>query len=217
MMNVIVLQSTPVQVAAIAAATCYNNKAYNINTPDGDVISYLQRLIKAGHESVIEHIVITFKITKFPRSVLQQLSRHRHTSPSVESTRYTLNKYFNSIEDTDGDIESLFYFPDTTNEGYNQILKELLIDYVNNVRILQREYGIPNDVIKHYMPESLYTTEVLTLNLRELRHILKLRTSNRAMLEFRTLAHDMYLALPVQLQALCSDVVQTVEDTGGDA
>ena len=50
------------------------------------------------HESTLEHVTLNFWIKDFSRGVLQELSRHRIASPSVQSTRYTLNdilNYFN--------------------------------------------------------------------------------------------------------------------------
>jgi len=56
--------------------------------------TFLKRAIKAGHESVLEHITLTYEVNNLSRACLQELARHRHISLSVESTRHTLKKIF---------------------------------------------------------------------------------------------------------------------------
>lgn len=45
-----------------------------------------------NHASVLEHITFNFFIDGISRACLQEWSRHRHMSQSVESTRYTITK-----------------------------------------------------------------------------------------------------------------------------
>ena len=75
--------------AALAALTCRGN-AEKEHVPS----EVLGRIIKAGHESVLEHITLTYSIKGISRALLQEVSRHRHISLSVESTRHTLRKYY---------------------------------------------------------------------------------------------------------------------------
>lgn len=49
----------------------------------------VEKCIKFGHWSVIEHATISFLVSGFPHSVLGQITRHRHLSFSVQSQRYT--------------------------------------------------------------------------------------------------------------------------------
>ena len=58
------------------------------------------------------------------------------------------------------------------------------------IRSLLKE-GIPNDEMKYLIPECLPTNLILTLNLRELIHIYRLRTSMRALKEFHDLMIDI--------------------------
>ena len=44
------------------------------------------------HASILEHISFNFFIDGISRACLQEWSRHRHMSQSVESTRYTMAK-----------------------------------------------------------------------------------------------------------------------------
>lgn len=69
---------------------------------------FVSNLIAKGHESVLEHAVYVFKIEKIGRALLQQFARHRHTSPSVQSTRWALKRVLNN----NSDFENLVYIPD---------------------------------------------------------------------------------------------------------
>lgn len=50
--------------------------------------SYLANILKQQHFSVLEHASATFYIEGVSRSLLAELTRHRHVSFSVESQRY---------------------------------------------------------------------------------------------------------------------------------
>ncbi len=64
------------------ARVCYQSGEYS-----GDPGVFLNRIIKKGHESVIEHekVTVTFVID---RGISNQIVRHRIASYSQESTRY---------------------------------------------------------------------------------------------------------------------------------
>ena len=172
--------------AALAALTCH------ANTDKGFVPSeVLTRIIKAGHESVLEHINLTYSIGGLSRACLQELSRHRHISLSVESTRYTLRK---SIKEHFG-------------EFVHQLSGEMLHVYFQLKDIADDYPDMPDDELKYYLPEFWPTNLVLTCNIRELRHILDLRTAPNALKEFRDLARSMFNVVPDEFKYLLQDCV----------
>ncbi|KIQ62422.1 hypothetical protein TR51_25635 [Kitasatospora griseola] len=70
-----------------AGRVCYKsfdrpNPATAVNT------SYMRNIIKQGHFSVLEHVSVTFLVQDVSRSLLAELTRHRHLSFSVVSQRY---------------------------------------------------------------------------------------------------------------------------------
>ena len=69
------------KIAALAALTCRANTEKEYEPSE-----VLGRIIKAGHESVLEHITLTYSVKGLSRACLQELARHRHISLSVEST-----------------------------------------------------------------------------------------------------------------------------------
>lgn len=169
------LKKTPLHNAATAARLCIG-KEWEPGDAEG-VCEYLKKLIDRGHESVLEHVVYTFRISGISRACLQQLSRHRHTSPSVKSTRWALQSHAD------------FYAPiEMDADDYSEYCDRIQ-GQIEYAKTLAAKYG--NDVGKYALPECLLTDEILTLNLRELRHIYRLRSAPNAMREFRDLIHEM--------------------------
>ena len=174
------------QFAALAALTCHAN-AEKKHVPS-DV---LKRIIKAGHESILEHITLTYSVKELSRACLQELARHRHISLSVESTRHTLRK---SIKEHFGQF-------------VNQLSGEMLHVYFQLKDVTDDYPDMPNDELKYFLPEFWPTNLILTANIRELRHILNLRTAPAALKEFRNLARELFLAVPEKYRYLLEDCV----------
>lgn len=180
------------RIAAMAARTCTDtvDKA-TANDP------VLRSCLNAGHLTIFEHINYTIAVNGISRALLQELARHRHISLSVESTRWTLAKkgklteLWQSADAKIADvIISSLWVPAVDN-----------IDGVDNAIHLARKHtavmfdlmqelldlGAPADVVKYFLPEATPTNLIMTVNARELRHIIELRTATRALGEFREL------------------------------
>ena len=67
-----------------AARTCYKSEGKMTPENLGNVV---KNCIKNGHTSVLEHVQLSFVLC-LDQGVLRELTRHRHASYSVESTRY---------------------------------------------------------------------------------------------------------------------------------
>ena len=173
--------------AALAALTCHANA-------DKDYVPHevLGRIIKAGHESVLEHITLTYSVEGLSRACLQELSRHRHISLSVESTRHTLRK--KTLCSDDVEIAC----------GDNQLMLEIAAEFA---QFMHDNPDMPNDELKYYLPEFWPTNLILTSNIRELRHIIELRTAPQALKEFRVLARELFNAVPEEYRYLLEDCV----------
>ena len=199
------------QFAAIAALTCHGNADKEFVASD-----VLKRIIKAGHESVLEHITLTYSVKNLSRACLQELARHRHISLSVESTRHTLWKVFDSWETLDDAPESpegINDYPDIY--GIYGSLRHFYLSELRRLSRLRRlssGWSVPNDKLKYYLPEFWPTNLILTSNIRELRHIIKLRTAPAALEEFRDLAYRLYHTVPEEYRYLLEDCVYKKED-----
>ena len=77
--------------AAYAMLTCHANTDKLKDEPPSE---FLKRAMKVHHDTVLEHIYLTYEVNNLSRACLQELARHRHISLSVESTRHTLKKKF---------------------------------------------------------------------------------------------------------------------------
>ena len=158
--------------------TCY--KSEGKITP-GSADRFVKMILKNGHESVIEHCVATVKfITN--RGVTHELVRHRLASFSQESTRYVKlggkRKDIQFIKpvwfDNKYSLPSMIQFRSSCYESeatYNQLI----------------EYGWTPEQAREVLPNALKTEIVVTANLREWRHIFKLRTSKKAHPQIRAL------------------------------
>ena len=173
--------------------TCYQSR--NKITEDSHK-KFIKSLIDRGHESVIEHGLITAEI-KTNRGIMAELTRHRLASFSISSTRYLR---------LDGDIE--FIKPVWWNDwgsGAQYYFKEALESSEYGYKILLKEGSRPEQA-RELLPEALATTIIISTNPREWRHIFKLRTSKAAHPQFRTLAKDMLKEFSNKWSSLFGDI-----------
>ncbi len=182
--------------AAEAALVCHDNveMLFNgIKTPD----EVLKSIIKLGHESVLEHIIMSFKIERLSRACLQELARHRHISLCVESSRHTLKQKF-------ANDKIFIHLP----KDIEPELEGMIRRYVQDIfDYLHKHPYVPNDHLKYAIPECLCTNLIMTVNLRELRHIIGLRIAPQALEEFRGLCAKIFEAIPQEFQYLLEDKV----------
>lgn len=200
------LHYTPLDVALEATLICTSSDD-QLENYKGKRDEFLLNLLGQGHESVFEHIVYTFRIENITRALLQELARHRHISLSVKSTRYTLRKEALKNKFALNFKTPIFmaYFS-KQQEAYKQLLNAL--DEMEKTIINAINVGIKNDVVKYFVPEALTTKLIMTVNLRELRHILALRTGHNVLEEFRWLCFELYKALPEDHKFLFSDIAK---------
>ena len=221
--------------AVRAAQTCYASEGKDVDTKE-----FLLRIIDKGHESILEHISLKYKVNGLSRACLQELARHRLLSLSVESTRHTLKKKLqdkNAVEQILKDVHDILpsvvyvnltdFFKhfagvsDVTLNGnpfYCEVssLMMVLVEYMSKMgkgyevidgKRSEEVTPIPNDELKYFLPEFWPTNLYMTVNLRELRHILDLRTASNVLKEFRVLCHEMFNAVPDEFKYLLKDCV----------
>ena len=161
-----------------AGRTCYKSEHKITET---SAIAFCKRLIESGHHSVLEHFNIQVRFI-CDRGVSHELVRHRLCAFSQESTRYCNYKggvtfiippwlhfkegEYDSVHDLDVGTDGVFWFNSMirSEQSYKALLK---INWT------------PQQA-RSVLPNSLKTEIVVTTNIREWRHILKLRTSSAA-------------------------------------
>ena len=190
------------RTAAESTLTCHANVG-KMSAEDYKPSDTLKNIIKWGHESVLEHIKLSYRVKDLSRACLQELARHRHISLSVESTRHTLKQKIKN-----GDIKN--YLPPTSTVELNQLVS----NYFNSLaEFLKMNPDIPNDLLKYVIPECVCTNLVMSANIRELRHIIKVRSAPAALAEFQELARNFYEVVPDEFKYLLEDCLYKGEAT----
>lgn len=191
-MKVKLLNKPDISIIIEATRTCYDSMSKSDNLGEKD-LALLEKIIDSKHESVLEHMVFTFKITDISRACLQELARHRIASYSVKSTRYTLKE----LRDTpDNELEKFLI------EDIEPIVKYSSIESLKKIKMMLNMPNPDMDKIKYALPECYKTELVWTINLRSLRNFLKLRLSLKAHQEIRKLAYEIYTYLMVNISKL---------------
>ncbi|SFV64153.1 Thymidylate synthase thyX [hydrothermal vent metagenome] len=191
-MKVTLLHYTPLEVCSHAIRTCWSSfdKSDNGGEKDKELIDRVGNKFK--HSSTLEHISYNFYIQGVSRALLQELARHRISSPSVKSTRYTLKELKNIEPFKEDDYDSASQFIVLTN---NKFVDTASIKALNNLQVILKQ-GISNDIAKFCLPESYKTELTWTINARSLQNFIKLRSSKSALWEIRNLSRELYNILP---------------------
>lgn len=188
----------------LAARTCY--KSEDKATPDS-ARRLLGRIIRLGHDSVLEHISVTVRIV-CDRGVTHELVRHRLCSFSQESTRYA-----NYAQDKFGReitvIRPFFWREDERRYqlwlGAMQACEDAYLALV--------EAGATAQEARSVLPNSLKTEIVTTANIREWRHIFKLRCDKAAHPQMRQIMLPLLAAFHERIPLVFDDLAERFADS----
>jgi len=172
---------------------------------DTSCVDFARMLIKRGHEAMIEHYSFSVKFI-CDRGVSHEIVRHRLASFAQESTRYC--NYGKAGEVTF--IRPLFFprgheFSPAWGAHCAQCEK---------IYLWMIEHGASPQEARSVLPNSLKTEIVMTANLREWRHFLRLRTSKAAHPQMRELAVPLLLDLKKRIPVVFDDIVAECEQVG---
>jgi thymidylate synthase (FAD) len=176
---------------------CYKSEE---SISQNSAASFIQKIIRSGHESVIEHEKLSVRII-CDRGVTHEIVRHRIASYSQESTRYcnyTKDKFGNELTF----IKPCFWSEDSA--AY--ILWKEQVQSAETCYFSLIEAGAPPEQARSVLPNSLKTEIIVTMNLREWRHFFQLRTSNRAHPQMREVA----IPLLYQMQKLLPPIFEDI-------
>ena len=181
--DLISMPDNMIKIMYVAAKGCYSE-----HTPikiwedeaQYDMLKLVQKVLRAGHLSIAEHIVITFSIAGMSRVAAQQFTRHRHATYSMKSQRYvTYHQPFKYI------------VPDTVK---NSMFYE---DYKSHMELVQIMYeemlkdGIPAEDARYIFPNACETSLTATMNVRQLMHLANLRLCKKAQWSIREVVQQM--------------------------
>ena len=150
--------------------TCYKSESAITEESSG---KFVRRLIEHGHEAMLEHVSISVEFV-VDRGVSHELVRHRMASFAQESTRYC-----NYSKDKFGKeltfIEPCFWV-DQEHDLEMKAWKEMM-QQTEDLYMAFSEYNVKPEEARAILPNSLKTEIWMTCNLREWRHVMKLRAA----------------------------------------
>lgn len=203
--NVDLMTNTPYEVALSiverAGRTCYKSED---KIKDGSAKGFISGLIKSGHEGIIEFFDVTFRII-CDRQTSHQIVRHRLANYAQTSQRYvnySKDKWNNSIP---------FIVPyDMTNELYDTWRASCLASEAAYFVLLEK--GAKPEVARSVLPNSTATEICMKMNMRELRHFLKLRCDSHAQNDIRDIAFKMLYLVYNKYSVFVEDIYEQYKE-----
>lgn len=171
-------------LAEAAGRLCYKSfDRPNANTARNE--DYLKNIIDQGHFSVLEHSSVTFLVRGVSRSLLAELTRHRHLSFSVVSQRYV------DYSETEPVVPPALEGDEEAVEALESAYGLLVADYEYLVTLLV-DKGLKRkqarEAARAVLPNAAPVDMVVTGNLRAWRDVLGKRWHVAADVEICRLA-----------------------------
>ena len=176
---------------------CYKSegKITNDSAP-----AFVAAIVKRGHEAVLEHCSFTVKFI-CDRGVSHEIVRHRLASYCQESTRYC-NYSKGEFGGEITVIEPCYLNKDTfAYDEWKDACRRSETAYFNLLN-----WGLTAQEARAVLPNSLKTEVVMTANIREWRHFLKLRCSKEAHPQMQEVATLLLKALKEKIPVLFDDI-----------
>lgn len=180
---------------------CYKSED---SITEGSAEKFLKGIISRGHEAVLEHCSFTVKFI-CDRGVSHEIVRHRLAAYCQESTRYcnySKDKYNNEITV----IEPCFLEEGT--DGY--LYWETACEAAERAYFTLLDWGCSPQEARAVLPNSLKTEVVMTADIREWRHFLKLRCSKAAHPQMREVAIQLLAMCDERMPELFNDIAEEV-------
>jgi thymidylate synthase (FAD) len=150
----------------------------------------IEKCILEGHDSIFEHAVATFK-AHFSRACQSQMLRHRIASYSAESSR-AVN--MSKIKD----VKEMFFIPHIikhhTLGADIKPAHSLFWDCIGSCMATYRafiEMGIPVEDARYVLPLALMQPVIITMNIRQWRHVIAERSCKHAQFEIRYIVKEI--------------------------
>lgn len=202
-----------------AGRTCYQSEKKKITETSAK--KFIAMLLSRGHESVIEHSLLTVEFKNLSRGFTHELVRHRLASFSQESTRYVdyapksddvdLDKFhMNIVLPPKKDPKEIIKLED--NEEIE--VKEILNNIEKYYRGLRKSGWKPEEA-RQILPIGICAQIVVSANLRQWRHIFSMRTTSHAHWEIRSIMVKLLKELKRDLKPLFDDFVLEGKDEHG--
>lgn len=170
-----------------ATSVCRSRPASN------DIV---QKAIRRGHESLLEHTVFHFTIEGISRVTSHQLVRHRLASYAQQSQRHVkcdfwsmeqspLVEFLHKLAEDAETLDAIELFK--LAEEAKEVLKKVYDSY----EAMAYSAVVPLEVARYILPNETSTVMHMTVNGRELKHFYRERYCSRAQGEIRVLARKL--------------------------
>ncbi len=170
------MSSDPEELIAASARICYASEP---KTKEANV-KLLRNLREWGHMSTFEHASATFLIEGVSRACTHQLVRHRIASYSQQSQRYVNEEGFEYVTP-----------PTVSQDPKAKKRFDAAVDEARKAYMELVKSGVPKEDARFLLPNACATKIIVTMNFRELRHFVRLRTAKGAQWEISALAKEM--------------------------
>jgi thymidylate synthase (FAD) len=200
-LKVILLNHTkdPEGLIAHAARLCYSPSSVEElkdKIEKSDNRKFIEKLLKLGHMSPLEHVSFNFGIEGISRACSHQLVRHRIASYSQQSQRYVGEHSERLKRSSPGDAIFDFIIPPSIaaagkSEWFVEKMRDIQKWYDELVEALGDSGEKSNEDARFILPNAAETKIIVTMNARELLHFFSVRCCNRAQWEIRNLATEM--------------------------
>lgn len=192
------------------ARNCYKSEG-NISEDTTSAVKMISKLIELNHTAMIEFADIIVNLI-CDIGVYKDLTRHRHCSFAIESTRYcnySKGKFGNEIS---------VIKPCNMDENsgiYHTWLKSMTD--MEKAYMQMAELGALPDQLRMVLPHSCATSVMMKANIREWRHIFQLRCAKQAHPSVRQIMlltlNEFHNKIPVLFDDLFSEYKQDIIDT----
>ncbi|MEW5775109.1 MAG: FAD-dependent thymidylate synthase [Thermodesulfobacteriota bacterium] len=159
------------KIIELAGRTCYKSED---KIAAGTAQDFVERIVRSGHESVIEHSSATVRFIT-DRGVTHELVRHRLAAYSQESTRYA-----NYSKDKFGSEITVIRPPFWAEDSEPYRIWKKSMEEAEAAYLALTAAGAKAQEARSVLPNSLKTEIVMTANFREWRHVFKLRCDGAA-------------------------------------
>lgn len=193
------------QLCKTAGQLCYASFGAR-RTTNENASAYFERLISAGHGSVLEHASFSFLLYGISRSVTHELVRHRAgVGISQISQRYVSGSVLRFVERPEyaADEELHRFFEERVDRAaaeYEAMASTLLERQGRGAALLEADRATDarkkvQQTARSLLPNETEAPMVFTGNVRALRHVIEMRANEHAESEIRNLAVRLFLCL----------------------
>lgn len=184
------------ELIEFAGRLCY--ESFDLPNPDTATNDkYVRNIISQGHESVLEHVSVTFYVEGVSRNLTHELIRHRHLSFSELSQRFVDMS------------EAKTVVPPALGGGTTQLSdahKSIYKHFVDYLKGQGKTRKQAREAARYGLPQGMETKLVVSGNLRAWRDVLKKRLSVHADAEIQELAKKIHEILSFEYPDVFADI-----------